>query len=87
MCNKAVNSYFFLFDSIPDLYKIHEMCDRAVSDVPFMILYCPNEYIPQKMCDDDVYGCLAVLKLIADWFVTSKMIKKLFSEAATQRCS
>ena len=35
MRDKAVNSYFFLFDSIPDQYKTQEMCDRAVSDDPF----------------------------------------------------
>ena len=30
--NKAVNSYFFLFDSILDQYKTEEICDRTVSD-------------------------------------------------------
>ena len=31
------------------------------------------------MCDEAVDDSLASLKLIPDWFVTSKMIKKLFS--------
>ena len=31
------------------------------------------------MCDEAVDDCLAVLKLIPNWFVTSKMIKKLFT--------
>ena len=48
MCNKAVNSNFFLFDSIPDQGKTPEMCDRAISDYPFLIVYCPNKYITQK---------------------------------------
>ena len=30
------------------------------------------------MCDEAVYDSIAALKLIPDWFVTSKMIKKLF---------
>ena len=28
----------------------------------------------QKMCDEDVDDSLAVLKLIPDWFVTSKTL-------------
>ena len=32
------------------------------------------------MCDEAVDDCLAALKFIPDWFVTSKMIKKLFSD-------
>ena len=71
MRDKAANSYFFLFGSIPDRYETQEMCDRAVSDDPFLIAYCPNKYITQKMCVDD---SLATLKLIRDWLVTSKMI-------------
>ena len=31
------------------------------------------------MCDEAVDDSLAALKLIPDWFVTSKMIKKLFT--------
>ena len=31
------------------------------------------------MCDKAVDDCLAVLKFVSDWFVTSKMIKKLFT--------
>ena len=31
------------------------------------------------MCDEAVDDCLVALKFIADWFVTSKMIKKLFT--------
>ena len=31
------------------------------------------------MCDEAVNDCLAALKLVCDWFVTSKMIKKLFT--------
>ena len=31
------------------------------------------------MCDEAVDDSLVALKLISDWFVTSKMIKKLFT--------
>ena len=30
------------------------------------------------MCDEAVDDCLVALKVIPDWFVTSKLIKKLF---------
>ena len=80
MCNKTVNSCFFVFDSIPDRYKTHEMSDRVVSEDLFLIVYCPDQYVilinmTQKMCDKAVDYCPAALKLIPDWFVTSKMIK------------
>ena len=35
------------------------------------------------MCDEAVDGFLAPLKLIPDWFLTSKMIKKLFAALYT----
>ena len=31
------------------------------------------------MCDEDVDNFLTALKVVTDWFVTSKTIKKLFS--------
>ena len=59
---------FFVFDFISDRYKTQEMCDRVVSEDPFLIIYWPGEYETQRMCDEAV-----------NWFVTTKMIKKLFS--------
>ena len=32
------------------------------------------------MCDKAVDDCLAALKFIPDWFVTSKIIKKLYTD-------
>ena len=55
------------------------MCDRVVSENLFLILYCPDKYITQKMCDESVDDSLATLQLIRNWFLASKMIKKLFS--------
>ena len=54
------------------------MCDTVFSEDPFFIVYCPDKYKTQRMCDETVDDSLAALKLIPDWFVTSKMIKKLF---------
>ena len=55
------------------------MCDRVVSENLFLILYCPDKYITQKMCDEPVDDSLATLQLIRNWFLASKIIKKLFS--------
>ena len=35
------------------------------------------------MCDEAVDDSLAALKFIPDWFVTSKMIKKLITDVYT----
>ena len=55
------------------------MCDRVVSKDPFFIIYCPDKNKTQRMCDEAADDSLAVLKLIPDWSVTSKMIKELFT--------
>ena len=55
------------------------MCDIAVSDDPFLIIYCPDKYNTQEMCDEGVDDYIATLKLVLDWFVTSKMINKRFT--------
>ena len=51
----------------------------VVSEDPFLIVHSPDKYITQRMCDKAVDDSLAALKLIPDWFVTSKMIKKLYT--------
>ena len=79
MCDKAVNRCYFVFDSIPDQCKTQEMCDRFVSEDHFLIVHCLDKYKTQRMCDEAVYYSLAVFKLVPDWFVTSKMIKELFT--------
>ena len=55
------------------------MCDRVVSEDPFLNVYCSDNYITQKMCDEAVDDSLAVLKVIPDWFITNKIIKKPFT--------
>ena len=60
MCYKAVHRCFFVFDSIGNQYKTQKICDRFVSLYP--------------QCDEVADDSVAALKLILDWFVTSKMI-------------
>ena len=54
------------------------MCDRVVSEDPSLTVYCPDQYITQRMCDEAV-DSLAALKVITDWFVTSKINTKLYT--------
>ena len=55
------------------------MCQRVVSEDLSLIVYCPNKY----MCDEAVDDFLAALRLIRDWFVTSRMIKRLYTVLQT----
>ena len=52
------------------------MFDSVVSQDPSLIVYCPDKYKTQRMCDEAVDDCLAALKLVPDWFVTSETIRK-----------
>ena len=79
MCHRAVHRCFFVSDVISDKYKAQEICNLAVSLYFQFIVYCLYKYITQKMCDETVNDSLVALKLIPDWFVTSKMINKLFT--------
>ena len=79
MCDKEVNRCFFVFHSIPDQYKTQEMCNTVIPEDPSLIIYCPDKYETQRMCDEAVDDCLPALKLVPDWFVTSKRIKNLFT--------
>ena len=54
------------------------MCDRVASEDLFFIAYCPDEYKTQIMCDEAV-DSIAAMELVPDWFVTIKMVKKLFT--------
>ena len=73
MCNKTALRCFFVLDSISDKYKTKEICDIVVSSF-FYIVYCPDKYETQRTCSEVVDDSLAALKLIPDWFVTSKII-------------
>ena len=55
------------------------MSDRVVSEDHFLMVYSPDKYKTQRICDNAVDDSLALLKLIPDWFLTTKMFKKLFT--------
>ena len=65
-----------VFDSIPDQYKTQETCDIFVSSYLFLMVHCPDKLKTQRMYNKAVNDSLAALKIIHDWFVTSKMLKK-----------
>ena len=55
------------------------MWDRIISDDPFWMRYVPDQYKRQQIFDKAVDDSLAVLKFVPDCFVSSKMIKLLFT--------
>ena len=74
MCHKSVDDYFIALEFIPDRYKTQEMCDRIISDDPFSLGYAPD-----KICDEAVTDFIRTLGFVSYWFVTSKIIIKLFT--------
>ena len=58
MCDKAVNRFFSVFDSIPNQNKTQEVFEGVISEDPFLIVYCPDKYITQRMCDEAVNDSL-----------------------------
>ena len=45
---------FFVFDSIPNKYKIQEICNLAISlHFPF-IVDCSDKCITQELCDEAI---------------------------------
>ena len=63
MCDKAVNTCFYVFTSVPDQYKTQKMCNRVIFEDTFMLIYSPNRYETQKMSNEAV---------------TSKMLEKVY---------
>ena len=60
---KAVNTRFFVFNSVPGRYKTvrEKNCQRSI----------------MLKCDEVVDNCLSVLTFVPDLFVTNKMLEKL----------
>ena len=50
------------------------MCSKINSNGPFSLRYTLDQYKTQQMCDKAADGCLAALKFIPYWFITSIMI-------------
>ena len=77
MCDKAIDKCLFVFNSIPDQYKTQEMCDKIVSEDPFKLKYCQDRCKIREMCNKAFDEFLPALKIFPDWFVASKIIKRL----------
>ena len=73
MCIKAVLLFLIPFMIDARLKKF----DKVVSNDPFMLKYCLDRYKSQELCDKAANDFLSALKFLPDWFVTSKMIKKI----------
>ena len=72
---------FLVFDSIPDQQKTEEICGIVASSYPFLVAHWPVKYKTHRICDESeaVDDSVAALKPIIDWFVTNKIIKKLYT--------
>ena len=77
MCDKAVNTYPFIFDPIPDCYITRNICDEVVPKEPFILKHFPDKYMTQEMYDRAVDFYLITLKFVSDRFVTNKILEKL----------
>ena len=47
---KAVNTYSFVYDSVPDRYRAQEMYDKVVSENIFMLKCCNDRFKTQEIC-------------------------------------
>ena len=74
MCNEAVDEDLFYGVSL----RIQSECRKIRTTITPQTGTFHAVHITQKMLDQAVGYSLAVLKLTPDWFVTGKMIKKLF---------
>ena len=79
MCEKAVDTYPSTTKFFPQCLDSKNKCCVKVVNRRFLVFdSIPYRYKTQKMCGKAV-DSLETLKLTPDWFVTSKMIKKLFT--------
>ena len=82
MCNKAVDIYPHVLEFVSECFKTQEMYHKTVTCFLisfFLIIHCPDKNITQTMSGKAVDDSQASLKLIADCFLTSKMIKKRYT--------
>ena len=66
---------FFVFDSILNQYITQEMCNSIISENPFSARYVSDQWKGEQMCDKAFDDCLATLKFVPYWLVTSKWSK------------
>ena len=56
------------------------MCNKIVYDEPFKLKFCRDTCdMTQEMCNKAADDFLPALKFVLDWFVISKMIKKVLT--------
>ena len=80
MRDKAVHRCFFEFIIFFLIgIKLKKYVTKLFLKILLLIPSCPDKYITQRMCDEAIDNSLAALKVILDWFVTSKMSKKLYT--------
>ena len=84
MYDRAINTYPSTIN-VSECFTTQEMCNEAVNKYFFVFDSIADQYITQEICDrvvsEDpffIVHCPNKYK-ISDWFVTSKMIKKLFT--------
>ena len=78
MCDKAVDTCPFVFDSILDSYKTKKLFDKTFSRIALLLKYYLDLCKTQEMCDKAVDNFSKTLEFLPDWFVRNKMIKKFF---------
>ena len=73
---KVANTYFLHLILFLISIKLKKCVNKFFLKILFLILFSPDKYETQRKCDEAVDDCLAALKFIPDWFVTSKMFEK-----------
>ena len=76
---KLLINFFFNYFVFLINVKPKNLRDIIISHDPFSLRYVPDQYKTAQTCDKAVDDCLTTLKFVPDWFVTSKMIKMLFT--------
>ena len=87
MCNKVVDTspeaqemidiIVYIEESASDWHKSQNVCDEVNFEDSFMLKYCPDRCNTQEICNKAVDASLSGLNFVPDWFVTTKLIKKL----------
>ena len=63
-----------MLKSVLDWYKTQEMRERAVLAEPCAMESVPDQYKSQEICAKASEQTPYILKIVADWFVTPKML-------------
>ena len=75
MCDKFVDTFPFVSDSVSDWYKTQEMCYKFISEERFMLKCCLDGYKTQEMCDKAVDGCCQYWNLFLIGLLRIKYLK------------